>query len=229
MEVWYRFPDVVANGTMELSFAEIVDARSVGRTYLELVTDRNRHLLLPPSTCFSENEWIRNTVGWRRKPLLSTADLRQWIEMSGRESELTGANRYLYSSIGSINRVRIQVCSRTLLVLLSSLAALVFGVAVAYVRAARHPLSLAAVGTLIVALVVRWPSTGVLVVQAAFLGLLLVAVCLALRWWYLPVRPRIMGATEDIRPLPDGELSTKSLEHSRSHGSGSQTLAGSRS
>ena len=230
LEVWYRFPGIVKNGRIDLTFAEIVDARGVGRTYWELVTDRQRHLLLPPNTCFSENEWTRGRVGWQRKPLLSTADLRQWIEMSGRESELAGANRYLFSSIGNIKKVRIQTCSRTALVLLASFSSLFFGVAVAYWGAARHPLSLAAVGTLIVALVARWPSTGVLVVQAAFLGLLLVGVCLALRWWYLPVRPRIMGATEDIRPTPDGELSTRAMERSRSsHDTGSQTLAGSRS
>ncbi|HIF34662.1 MAG TPA: hypothetical protein EYQ75_23990 [Planctomycetaceae bacterium] len=230
LEFWYQFTNQDLNGSIELEFAEVLEARGIGRTYWELVTNRDRHLLLPPTSCFSENEWVPGEWGWSRRPQLSTAELRQWIDVTGIEPELTGANRYLFSSIDQLGVVRLQICDRTTLVLFASLVALVMGIAVAYCQPARHPLAMAAVGIIVMSLVVRFPSTGFLVIQSAFVGAILVALCLVLRWRYFPLATRILGATEDDHLPIEVDMTTRSLELSRlADDSGSQSMAGSQS
>lgn len=230
LEVWYQFSEPVGDGRHNLSFAEVVDARGVGRMYWELISDPDRHLLLSPDNCFSENEWVRGALGWRRKPTMSAADVRGWLEMPAPDDDFGTANRYLFSSVGTMNRVQIYTCHRTWLVFFASLVALMLGVLVAYWQPARHPLAFSALGTVMVGLTATWPTTGVLVIQSAFVGLVLAAVCLLLRWWYLPVRPRLMGATEGVTAQAVGERSTHSIARSHSSGGTSPTtLVGSRS
>jgi hypothetical protein len=230
MEVWYEF-DASFDSNDHFLFATVSDARGVGRTYWELLTDRRRHLLVPPSICFSENEWVASGIGWRRQPTLTTTELREWIEMSGRDTDLAGANRYLYSAFGTVDAVRVTTCSRTLLVFAASFASLLLGLAVLYWAPARHPLALAVGGVLLLACVVRWPATGVLALQAAVAGASLVGLSLALRWWYRPSAPRIFGATESRAvPESDGLTTTRVVGGVRSPSasdSGSQTFAGS--
>lgn len=230
LEIWYQFANQADNGSMELEFVEILAARGIGRTYWELVTTQDSHLLIPPSNCFTENDWVRARWGWRRKPQLSTNELGTWIELSGIEPELTGVNRYLFSSIDHLTAVRLQTCDRTTLVLLASLVVLALGIAVAYWQPARHPLTIAVAGITVMSLVVRWPSTGVLIVQSAFVGVILVALCLVLRWRYFPLATRVLGTTEDVQSPIEADITTRSLELSRSASdSGSQSMAGSQS
>ena len=81
-----------------------------------------------------------------------------------------GANRYLFSTVGSAPTLEIRTVRRTSLVLCASLAVLSSMLALIYWPVSRHPGFLMVAATVLIALSIMNPEASLLVAQAASLG-----------------------------------------------------------
>jgi hypothetical protein len=105
-------------------------------------------------------------------------------------------NRYLFSSLGTVNRCELRTADRALVVLTASAAALVIGLLLIYVRGARHPASLLVLAVALAAAAVAWPAPSLLLAQASGLGVVL---SLAAAWLHRSVlQPHRRVAVSEI-------------------------------
>jgi hypothetical protein len=85
-------------------------------------------------------------------------------------------NRYLFSTVGTVEPLEVYTLSRARLVLWASLPLLIVGLLLIYFPAARHPGLLFAVAVLLAAGTLFDPEVALLVAQASVLGVVLTAI-----------------------------------------------------
>ncbi len=153
----------------------------VQRTYWQLVLPAQEHVLLPPAGFTEEYRWGWTGFFWGREPLLNQPALEAWCGARHLTEVPTRTSQYLYSVLGSVSRCEVRTVRRPLVVLGASGAALVLGLLWVYVRAARHPLCLAAGAAALSWAIVVYPDLSLLGAQAAALGVVLAAGAAALQ------------------------------------------------
>ena len=90
-------------------------------------------------------------------------------------------NVYLFSSLGRIGPCEIVTAGRSTIVFVSSGIALLAGLLLIYVRAARHPVVLLAATAILAGLTAIYPELALLAAQASAVGLALVLLAVFLR------------------------------------------------
>lgn len=153
----------------------------VQRTYWQLVLPAQEHVLLPPDGFTEEYRWGWTGFFWGREPLLDQAGLEDWCGARRLPELPARTSQYLYSVLGSANRCEVRTVRRPVVVLAASGAALVLGLLWVYVRAARHPLCLAAGAAALSWAIVVYPDLSLLGAQAAALGVVLAGGAAALQ------------------------------------------------
>ena len=160
-------------GTLSLELPRLEHDVWVRRMYWQLVVPRDEHVIVSPAGFTCEFNWGWDGLFWGRMPLWDQAKLESWVGAEHRTELPEATNRYLFSTLGAVQGAHLQTASRSLIVLVASLAALVAGLLLIYVPASRHPASLFAVAVLLVSAGVLYPEPTLLVSQAASLGLAL--------------------------------------------------------
>jgi len=202
----------------------------IRRAYWQLVLPQNEHVVAAPRGVVDEYVWRWDGYFWQRKPLLGQAELEAWVGVSRRdpipEEQVLpvhqGANFYLFSSLGSVDRYELRTAGRTWIVLFASGAALVGGLLLIYVPVSRHPAVLFGTGLLLLGIGLLNPEPALLAAQAASLGLALAllagllerSVARRRREPILPDAPDVIldkGSTEVQYQLPvaDNQVSTR--------------------
>jgi hypothetical protein len=184
LSLQYHFPGQRAvRGAMTFEFPSLGDDSWVRRAYWQLLLPPEEHLVVSPRDLTGEFVWGWNRFYFGRQPVLSQTELEAWagLRHPGSSPAPTGMNIYLFSSLGRIESCEIVTAGRSTIVFASSGIALLAGLLLIYVRAARHPVVLLAAAALLAGLAAIYPELAMLAAQTSALGLALVLLVAFLR------------------------------------------------
>ena len=145
------------------------------------------HVLASPSPWTGEFAWDWNHFYYGRQPVLDQADLERWVGLRtpsagpGGTPAPAGMNVYLFGSLGRIGPAEVVTAGRSTIVFVSSGIALLAGLLLIYVRAARHPVVLLAAAAVLAGLTAVQPELALMAAQASAVGLALVLLAVFLR------------------------------------------------
>src|SRR5690606_28900693 len=193
--------------------------------YWQLTVPSNRHLIDASRELTPEFVWRWNGLGWERQPVKEQSELEAWSGAEPNALSPESMNRYLFSIAGNPGQIEVITAGRGELVFVVSLIVWAYGLLLIYVRALRSPTALFLTGVLLVALAAWQTSSSLLFLQAAALGLAMVALAMLLELFQARRRssPRIVRsagssivnsrtASTSIRtPAPIAPASTESL------------------
>ena len=167
----------------KFEFPSLGDDTWVRRDYWQLLLPPEEHVLVPPSQWTGEFAWDWNHFYYGRQPVLDQTDLERWVGLPnpGGTPASAGMNVYLFSSLGRIGPAEIVTAGRSTIVFVASGIALLAGLLLIYVRAARHPVVLLAAAAILAGLTAVQPELAVLAAQASAVGLALVLLAVFLR------------------------------------------------
>jgi hypothetical protein len=163
-----------AGGWLPLEFPRLNADVWTRRIYWQLVLPANEHLIANPDGLTGEFVWGWDGYFWGRNPLLDETELESWVGVAPRGPLPDRANRYLFSTLGRLERAEVRTAGRTWIVLLASGAVLAAGLLLIRVPASRHPAALLALAVGLLAAGLIAPEPTLLLAQAASLGLPLV-------------------------------------------------------
>lgn len=177
VELRYHFQEFgPPRGLLQVAFPQPEPAVWIERCYWLCHFPRDEHLLINPPGFVPEYQWKYQGWYWGRVPRWTAADLELWTGARPIGLDPEGLNTYLFSIIGRLETATLYTASRSVLVLVASLAALGLGLLVIYVPGFRHPAWLLGAGVALGALVLLWPDQTLLGVQASLLGVILAVV-----------------------------------------------------
>jgi len=209
LSVQYHFPGSRASqGAMTFEFPSLGDDTWIRRAYWQLLLPPEEHLVVSSSELTGEFVWGWNSFYFGRRPVLSPTDLETWVGLRhpGNTPAPTGMNVYLFSSLGRIGPCEIVTAGRSIIVFVSSGIALLAGLLLIYVRAARHPVVLLVVTAILVALIAIYPELTLLAAQTSVLGLTLVLLAAFLRHLTAdrrqPLLPEVSSTLAPSLPIP---------------------------
>ncbi len=211
LSLQYHFPGPRAGqGTMQFAFPSLGDDTWVRRVYWQLLLPPEEHLVVPPREWTGEFAWGWNHFYFGRQPVLSQTDLEAWVGLRhpSYAPAPAGMNNYLFSSLGRIGPCEIVTAGRSTIVFVASGLALLAGLLLIYVRAARHPVVLLAATAILAGLVAIYPELALMAAQAAVVGLALALLAIFLRQLTAggrqPPLPEVSSAVTPVlsTPLP---------------------------
>lgn len=173
VELRYRFRGEPAPrfGSKVLSAPAFANGTSPRRTYWQLILPRNVHLLTGAGDFTFEFDWEREGFYWIRRPVMEQTDLETWAGAASlREQPSRSTNRYLFSTLGPAQQLRVYTAERWLIVLIASGGTLAVGLLLINVSALRHPAVLFALALAVLAGVVIFPASMTMFGQAAGFG-----------------------------------------------------------
>jgi len=172
LELSYHFPTSTSEtNLLQLELPRVGDDTWIRRMYWQVILPRRQHVLLEPEGFTAESRWGFHGYLWSRRPLLEQPELEAWVGAARRTPVSQATNRYLFSTSGRPVEVELRTVGRAWIVLIASGLALVAGLLLIYVPAARHPGTLFAAAVVLVAAGLIYPAPTMLVAQAAVLGL----------------------------------------------------------
>lgn len=150
----------------------------------EVITAPDDHLLGAPARWTSQQRWSWRGIGWQEEPVVSQAELADWIRsgLAAPEHNLpllaadrrSAIRRSVYSGVGPPGRATIWVVPTWMLVLLSSGPVLAGGLASLTRPSWRRPFVLVILGAVGLLAAAAAPGLAPLIGQAAVPGLVLV-------------------------------------------------------
>lgn len=145
------------------------------RSYWQILTPRDRHVVVDPSNWTPEYVLRRDGFlgSFRRVASISQTELCDWIGVPEREPIPLEVNSYLFGGFGQPESSRLMVADRALLVLLGSGAALAVGLGLLYFPFVRSRSALFALALTTTALVALRPYLAFLFLQTTVFGVLL--------------------------------------------------------
>ncbi len=175
------YVETARDSRFRVAIPSIIDADRAERVYWQIVLPRNEHLAWMPAALTSELVWQRDQWYWGRYGRLEQPALEELVGASTLEPVSPDTNRYLFSSMGSVNSVVFVKVSRLLLMLISSGAVLAVVLPFVYLPALRRPAVFFVVGVMLFAVALTYPDYSALLGQAAAIGLGLAVVACALQ------------------------------------------------
>jgi len=207
----YHFPEFRASrGAMRFDFPSLGDDIWIRRAYWQLLLPPEEHLVTPPRGMTGEFTWGWNGFYFGRQPVLNEADWDAWVRLPHPGNALVpaGMNVYLFSSMGQFGPCEIVTAGRSTIVFLSSGIALLAGLLLIYVRAARHPVVLLVATVLLAGLAGSYPELALIAAQASSIGVALALLAVLLRQLTAGSRPVLSegsSAAAPIQPPPPSE------------------------
>ena len=160
------------------------------RFYWEISSRADEHLLARPGLWTSQQRWTWSPTGFRSEPVVTTADLAEWLDQAVAGSTAPAASavvppvverRSVFSGVGSPGDHRLWLVPSWCLVLACSGTALAVGLALAYRPPLRRPGVVVPFLAALVLAAAAAPGFAPLVMQAAVPGVLLVMLAWFLR------------------------------------------------
>ncbi|MBI3838755.1 MAG: hypothetical protein HY288_12590, partial [Planctomycetia bacterium] len=212
LELRYHFVDAQTLGQLALACPQLNPAGWTQQLYWQLVLPENEHVLFAPAHYTREFSWVWSGLLWQRQPPLEQRELESWVgtvssgavtsgdsprvageteeQFAARERQRVGStNRYLFSTVGTVEPLEVYSLTRARLVFLASLPLLLGGLLVIYFPSARHPAVLFALALFILSASLVDPESAVLLAQASSLGLVLTVVAAVMA--RVSVRPQV--------------------------------------
>jgi len=170
LEATYQFHSRKRDpGRLSVDLPTLGDEAWVRRTYWQLVLPNAEHVIVCPAGLVPEFTW-----GWKGiflgRVMMEQRHLEILTGASTQPPLHAATSRYLFSSLGPIQRCALRTESRTWIVAVASLTALAVGLTLIYVPLTRHPAMLLVLTIFLLGLTVLRPAPTLLFVQAASLG-----------------------------------------------------------
>ncbi len=182
VELWYRFNQRPASGSLMLS-APVIDATlRTDRTYWQIVTPSNEHLAWVTSDVTPELKWSTKNGLILRQSSLAQHELESWVGAGHQDALPSQTNQYVFTSFGVPPELEVITLTRAQLLLGASGAVLLLGLALIHLSWMRHPTWLLVIGVAILAGSILAPDLAVVFVQAGLLGAVLVAFSKIVEW-----------------------------------------------
>ena len=183
VEVWYTLP-LARSLIVGVPYAapRIENSSGAPRVFWQLATPAKQHLLTVPHRMTSEMRWARRGVFWGRQPQMNQSQLEDWTGATHQSPLPETLNTYVFSTMDAEQNGSSYVASRFLLLLVVSGFALGIGLMLIYFPAIRHPSVLFAAGVVLLTACLMYPNLAIAGTQAAYLGLLLAASALVIKW-----------------------------------------------
>jgi hypothetical protein len=228
IELWYRLP--VATGLLRrwrVEVPRVVEATEPQRTYWQLVLPYAQQLIGSSDWLTSESNWMWDRLAFRRSPNRTQEQLEVQLGATRQDAPAEGAtNQHLFSSIGPAKASEYVTLGRAPLTAGLSLIALAIGLALIYIPALRHAVSLLILGVGLLGLGLVYPETAILCGQSAALGVVMVLVARLLKWNQSgdPVRrPAYVGS---VAPPLDSRLDEPGVSRPDQSSQRTTTMAG---
>ena len=184
LSLQYHFPGPRPSwGAMRFDFPSLGGDAWIRRAYWQLLLPPEEHLVVSPSQLTGEFVWGWNHFYFGRQPVLSQTDLELWAGLGsvGSTPAPAGMNAYLFSSLGRIGPCEVATAGRSTIVFISSGIALLVGLLLIYVKAARHPIVLLVAAAILAGLTATYPELALMAAQASAVGLALALLAVFLR------------------------------------------------
>lgn len=192
----------------------------VRRFYWQLILPRNEHVVLGPEPLIPEYRLRWNGAFWARVPTLEQPELESWMGASAWDPVPEATSRYLFSSLGPVERCELRTAGRSTIVLAFSGIVLVVGLILIYVPAGRHPATLLLAAVVVAAMLAVWPAAALLAGQAAVLG---VGLTLMAGLLHRSLSRRRRGRPAETSSSIFDRGSTRTLRHAPAAGSRGST------
>jgi hypothetical protein len=177
LDLSYRFAArKKQSGQLVLAAPKLAAGESVRQTYWQLVFPRDEHLVSWPSDLTGAFQWRLQAGSWGRQPLVEQTQLESWSNASAGLEVSPQTNRYVLTSLGSIENLEVYTASRAKLVMAGAGSVLAVGLLLLYLPALRHPAMLFVVGVVLAAGALTFPEPALLIAQAAAMGAALVMI-----------------------------------------------------
>ena len=169
---------------MKFEFPSLGDDTWTRHAYWQLFLPPEEHLVTSPCAWTGEFAWGWNQIYFGRQPVLAQADLETWVGLrrGGSGPAPAGMNVYLFSCLGRIAPCEIVTAGRSTIVFVASGLALLAGLLLIYVPAARRPPVLLAAAAILAVLTAIYPELAMMAAEASVLGLALAMLALFLRY-----------------------------------------------
>jgi hypothetical protein len=200
LELQYRFGKREQRfGTIELEAPQPLGGAWVQTTYWQVILPADELLITTPTNFVNEFNWGWGRLLRGRQPLYEQAELEALVGASAGMSVPASTNRYLFRDLGAPASLSLSTARVSILVFAASLLVLTAGLAVLYFPAVRKAwvAALATMGLL--PLAAAYPTTTILVAQAAAVGLVLTLFAILLRVLFKPAA--------SVAPVPEMEPS----------------------
>lgn len=149
--------------------------------YWSLCVPSNVHLFTPPATLNAEYSWQRQGPFFRRNSVYDFGALEEWSGSRHLPDPPQGANVYLFSGFGQINKVEVVLVDRSTLAAVSSLIVLIFGLIILHVKRLRRIWTLCLLTTALLFVSLWEPEIALVVLQASAIGCALLALSFMFR------------------------------------------------
>jgi hypothetical protein len=177
LDLSYRFAArEKQSGQLVLAAPKLAEGEWVRQTYWQLVFPRDEHLVNWPSDLTGAFQWRLQAGSWGRQPLVEQAQLESWSNASPGLEVSPQTNRYVLTSLGSIENLEVYTASRAKLVMAGAGSVLAAGLLLLYLPALRHPALLFVGGVVLAAGAILFPEPALLIAQVAAMGAALVMV-----------------------------------------------------
>ena len=181
IELWYMRLDFDSK-SLELPLPQVINSKMSGSTYWQVVTTNDQHLLGSPRGWTPEYDWAWSGFYWFRDSALEQSDLESWVGVNVQLALPENTNQYLLSTVGEVTTLKASITGRSTLLFWLSGLVLIVGLAILRLNFMQQPMVIFSVG-LLAALAAVWiPELMLLVLQASFLGGLLVILSRMLDW-----------------------------------------------
>ena len=184
LSLQYHFPGPRPSwGVIKFDFPSLGEETWIRHAYWQLLLPPEEHLVVSPAQLTGEFVWGWNHFYFGRQPVLSQTDLELWAGLgpTGSSPAPAGMNAYLFSSLGRIGPCEVVTMGRSTIVFVSSGIALLIGLLLIYVKAARHPIVLLVAAAILAGLTATDPELALMAAQASAVGLALVLLAVFLR------------------------------------------------
>jgi hypothetical protein len=187
LEIWYALPapgrrlGFLSDG---LRPAVLEGATPPRRLYWQLALPENEQLIVPPGDLAAEMSSTGSTWLLGRSPLLDQRQLEAWIGASRQDPLPHAVNQYLFGAVGQTPTMDLAVASRRLVLTLASGLALAGGLAILFLPWLRSATTLLVATVLLGAASLALPDAALLAGRSALLGLAVVFVVGAWRWFF---------------------------------------------
>jgi hypothetical protein len=191
LEAWFTIPGENLLGTgleTRLRAPSLQGVSHVRTVYWQVCLPADRHLLADPDGFVPEMQYSWQSWFWDRRGTLSQRNLEKWSGASAQEALPAQTNQYLYSGFGTPDVLPLVTFPRRIILAVAGGLVLGLGLLLLHVSWMRHPAVVMLLAVALAGASLNWPSSALLLSQAA--GLALAVVGLAALWqWGTSGRP----------------------------------------
>jgi hypothetical protein len=185
----------------DLTPPQVVGTTALSGLYWQVLLPGDRHIVRAPRQMNSASEWQWLGSFWGQRPILSQAELEEWVGASAQVPANALQNEYLFTGLAPLSSIELVVAPRWLVVLTASASVLLLVLAWIYLPIIRRVPIVIATAVLLAGLAIAFPVPALLLAQASVLGIVLAGLALLVaRLVARPTRwPVVLPAGSSLR------------------------------